>query len=158
MIYPNFFSFLRDTMKRSANRHMTLTEIEFHTEKWEQEPVSALNVWFTLMLSWSKVISSMLKFLIGELPSMPIKAPMLEHNEDSKTWGWIGMYLGLYPPKKQKKTKTKTKTKRLCLCVVFKKKKHTHFGFPEWWFHFENIDVMIKPWLFKGKTTKGSHN
>ncbi|XP_071806877.1 uncharacterized protein [Asterias amurensis] len=90
MIYPNFFSFLRDTMKRSDNHFMTFAELEFHTEKWEQEPVSALNVWFTLMLSWSKVISSMLKFLIGELPSMPIKDPIVEQNEETKAWGWIG--------------------------------------------------------------------
>ena len=90
MIYPNFFSFLRDTMKRSNNHFMTFAELEFHTEKWEQEPVSALNVWFTLMLSWSKVISSMLKFLIGELPSMPIKDPIVEQNEETKAWRWIG--------------------------------------------------------------------
>ena len=77
-------------MKQSPDSHMALGEIQSHTEKWEQEPVSALNVWFTLMPSWSKVISSMLRFLIGELPSMPIKAPMVEHQVAGKTWSWIG--------------------------------------------------------------------
>ncbi|XP_022098459.1 nuclear factor related to kappa-B-binding protein-like [Acanthaster planci] len=90
VLYPNFFSFLRDTLKESPDSHMTLAELQARTEAWQGAPVSALNVWFTLMASWSQAVGSMLKFLIGELPSMPIKSPVVEYSDTTHTWGWIG--------------------------------------------------------------------
>lgn len=86
-----FLSLIRDIICSTADHRISLSDLEKHLIMWQENPISPLNDWYSLLDNWSTVLTSVVQFLTGEFADQPDDfVPYLAYKTNLQMYQWIG--------------------------------------------------------------------
>lgn len=89
--HANFLSLVRDIICSTMDHRMSMSNLEDRLKAWQENPISPLNDWYSLVDSWVSLLSSAVTFLTGESNEQPEDfVPYLEFKPMLHAYQWIG--------------------------------------------------------------------
>ncbi|XP_066595888.1 nuclear factor related to kappa-B-binding protein isoform X3 [Prorops nasuta] len=92
-----FFSLLRDAFVSKGEFRMSIAEMKDAVTLWQGNPISPLNDWYSLSVSWPALVPLALGFLAGELTYIQEQDQQQDHelvpyleNKGFGVYAWIG--------------------------------------------------------------------
>ncbi|RZC39742.1 nuclear factor related to kappa-B-binding protein, partial [Asbolus verrucosus] len=89
--HSNFLSLVRDVICSTNEHRMNLVTLEERLKSWQENPISPLNDWYSLIDNWVGLLKSAVNFLCGNSPEQPDDfVPYMEYKMSLDMYQWIG--------------------------------------------------------------------
>ncbi|XP_044256104.1 nuclear factor related to kappa-B-binding protein isoform X1 [Tribolium madens] len=89
--HSNFLSLIRDIICSTNEHRMNLSTLEERLKSWQENPISPLNDWYSLVDNWVNLLKSAVNFLCGNSLEQPDDfVPYMEYKIPLDMYQWIG--------------------------------------------------------------------